>query len=131
MAKTKKKASAARKTTVGKKHKLKPVFANVTVSGGEGEPNPLTVSPGELIHFMNEDNQDYLIELFINEVHPVVAVLLPALGDCRLMADPTAKNGDECTYNLLPTTLKATPGAGGTHTIIISSGIAASAAAGR
>src|SRR5277367_6580825 len=116
------KAGKARKTATGKRRKMKPVFANVTVSDGVGVPNPVTVAPGELIHFTNDDNQDYLIELFINDLHPVVAVLLPALGDCRLMAEPNAKSGDQCTYNLVPTVLKTRPaGGGGTHTIIITS----------
>ena len=130
MAKTtkKKKTSGARKSASGKKHKMKPDFANVTVTDGVGTPNPVTVEPGELIHFSNEDNQDYLIELFINGMHPIVAMLLPALGDARLMAEPRAKNGDRCTYDLLPTALKMKPaGGGGTHTIIISSGTAESA----
>ncbi len=126
----KKKANGARKAAAGKKHKMEPDYANVTVTNGVGTPNPVTVEPGELIHFSNEDNQDYLIELFINGMHPIVSVLLPALGDTRLMAEARAKNGERCTYDLLPTALKmkAIGGAGGgTHTIIISSGIAESA----
>ena len=123
----KKKANGTRKAAVGKKHKMEPDYANVTVTSGVGTPNPVTVEPGELIHFSNEDNQDYLIELFINGMHPIVAMLLPALGDARLMADPRAKNGERCTYDLLPTALKMKPaGGGGTHTIIISSGAAES-----
>lgn len=123
----KKKANGTRKAAVGKKHKMEPDYANVTVTSGVGTPNPVTVEPGELIHFSNEDNQDYLIELFINGMHPIVAMLLPALGDARLMADPRAKNGERCTYDLLPTALKMKPaGGGGTHTIIISSGAAQS-----
>lgn len=130
MAKTtkKKKDNGARKSASSKKHNMKPDFANVTVTDGVGTPNPVTVEPGELIHFSNEDNQDYLIELFINGMHPIVAMLLPALGDARLMAEPRAKNGERCTYDLLPTALKMKPaGGGGTHTIIISSGTAESA----
>jgi hypothetical protein len=123
----KKKANGTRKAAVGKKHKMEPDYANVTVTNGVGTPNPVTVEPGELIHFSNEDNQDYLIELFINGMHPIVSMLLPALGDARLMADPRAKNGERCTYDLLPTALKMKPaGGGGTHTIIISSGAAES-----
>jgi hypothetical protein len=128
--KKKKKASPARKAAAGKKHKMQPDMANITVSGGVGVPDPCTVYPGELIHFMNDDNQDYLIELFVDENHPVVDVLLPALGDCRLMAEPNAKDGDKCAYNLVPTVLKkATPAGGGSHTIIISSGTKAAAKA--
>jgi hypothetical protein len=124
----KKKTGGTRKAITSKKHKMKLDFANVTVTDGVGTPNPVTVEPGELIHFSNEDNQDYLIELFINGMHPVVAMLLPALGDARLMAEPRAKDGDRCTYDLVPTTLKMKPaGGGGTHTIIISSGAAESA----
>ena len=123
----KKKANGTRKAAAGKKHKMEPDYANVTVTSGVGTPNPVTVEPGELIHFSNEDNQDYLIELFINGMHPIVAMLLPALGDARLMAEPRAKDGERCTYDLLPTALKMKPaGGGGTHTIIISSGVAES-----
>jgi hypothetical protein len=125
-----KKTSGARKAVSGKKHKMKPDYANVTVTGGVGAPNPVTVAPGELLHFSNNDNEDYLIELFINGMHPIVAMLLPALGDARLMADSHAKNGDRCAYDLVPTALqnkgKVGGGGGGTHTIIISSGSAES-----
>jgi hypothetical protein len=131
--KSKSRAAVTKKKAVSKKHKLKPTFANVTVSNGKGAPNPLMVAAGELIHFSNDDNQDYLIQLFVegaDPTHPVVDVLLPARGDCRLMADPAARDGSECTYNIKSTVLKKTgTTSGGTHVIIITSGKAASFAA--
>jgi hypothetical protein len=81
--KSKSRAAITKKKAVSKKHKLKPTFANVTVTNGKGAPNPLMVAAGELIHFSNDDNQDYLIQLFVegaDPTHPVVDVLLPALG---------------------------------------------------
>jgi hypothetical protein len=104
-----------------------PTFENITVKNGVAYPNSLEVPAGGLIHFTNEDRQDYLIELYVDSVHPVVGVLLMAKDDCKFIADPNAQPGDHCHYNLVPTVLKINSGtlspiSGGNHVIIITSG---------
>jgi hypothetical protein len=104
-----------------------PTFENITVKNGVAYPTSLEVPAGGLIHFTNEDNQDYLIELYVDSVHPVVGVLLMAKDDSKFIADPDAKPGDHCHYNLVPTVLKINSGtlspvSGGNHVIIITSG---------
>jgi hypothetical protein len=105
-----------------------PTFENITVKNGVAYPTSLDVPAGGLIHFTNEDRQDYLIELYVDSIHPVVGVLLMAKDDCKFIADPNARPGDHCHYNLVPTVLKInsatiSPISGGNHVIIITSGL--------
>jgi hypothetical protein len=132
-----KKKKTAKKTGSGKAKKKvgarprrapAPTFENITVKNGVAYPNSLEVPAGGLIHFTNEDSQDYLIELYVDSIHPVVGVLLMAKDDCKFIADPNARPGDHCHYNLLPTVLKINSGtlspiSGGNHVIIITSGL--------
>ncbi len=134
MAKKKKTAKKTTKRTSASKGKKRsgpkppaPTFENITVKNGVAYPTSLEVPAGGLIHFTNEDNQDYLIELYVDSIHPVVGVLLMAKDDCKFIADPNARPGDHCHYNLVPTVLKLNSGilspvSGGNHVIIITSG---------
>ena len=126
MAKKKKSAATSKKKKAVKKRKIGPIYAEITVTDGKPKPPAKEVRAGELIQFTNQDDVDYLIQLFVDDldpVHPAVDVLLPAYGECRLIADPVAKEGDECTYNLIPTALKVAGSAvDGRHVIIITSG---------
>jgi hypothetical protein len=126
----KKTGSAKAKQKVGARpHRAPaPTFENITVKNGVAFPTSLEVPAGGLIHFTNEDNQDYLIELYVDSIHPVVGVLLMAKDDCKFIADPNARPGDHCHYNLVPTVLKINSGtlspvSGGNHVIIITSGL--------
>jgi hypothetical protein len=139
--KAKKKSSAGTKKIKGKQHKSTSgtPFPGITVTNGIPSPNPASVPAGELIPFENTDPTDYYIQLFVHGNHPAVDVLLPKLspmGTVKLMADPHATNGTQCTYNLIPTvqlrasgTLASQPTAGGTHVIVITSSVASKAAA--
>lgn len=66
------------------------------------------------VQFDNRDNKDYRIRLFSKKSskHPLINVLLPAVGSVTLMADPRARKKDECKYALLPTDLQH-PASGG------------------
>jgi hypothetical protein len=139
--KAKKKSSAGPKKIKGKQHKAASgtPFPGITVTNGIPSPNPASVPAGELIPFANTDPTDYCIQLFVHGNHPAVDVLLPKqspMGTVKLMADPDATNGTQCTYNLIPTVqLQAgaipdkVPAAGGTHVIVITSSVASKAAA--
>jgi hypothetical protein len=60
------------------------------------------------VQFDNHDSTDYRIRLWANNRrrHPLIDVLLSAVGSVTLMADPLAKKMDECDYDLLPTDLQ-------------------------
>jgi hypothetical protein len=83
------------------------------------------VNVGGTLQFDNRDNKDYRIRLFVQKrsKHPIIDVLLSAVGSVTLMADPRAKKKDECAYELLPTDLQRPVGgnaaSGGGGKIII------------
>jgi hypothetical protein len=66
------------------------------------------ISLGGTVQFDNLDATDYRIRLQTKQEgkHPVMNVLLPAVGSVTLMADPNAKKKDATNYVLLPTNLQ-------------------------
>jgi hypothetical protein len=56
---------------------------------------------------LRPSHTDYRIRLWEKKhrKHPLIDVLLPAVGSITLLADPRARKKDECIYDLLPTNL--------------------------
>jgi hypothetical protein len=60
------------------------------------------------VQFDNHDTTDYRIRLWAKKRarHPLIDVLLPAVDSVTLMADPLAKQDDDCEYDLVQTDLQ-------------------------
>jgi hypothetical protein len=80
----------------------------IEVTGGLPHKEVAYVNVEGTVQFDNHDGKDYRIRLFAQKrsKHPLIDVLLPAVGSVTLMADPRAKRKDECAYDLLPTDLQ-------------------------
>ena len=83
-------------------------FANqiVTVQNGDVDKKVVRVKPRGTVQFVNKDKINYTVRLQLNgqKAHADVDLLLLALGEATLVADPDIING-ECTYELVETDL--------------------------
>lgn len=79
----------------------------ITITGGQPDQPISYVNLEGTVRFDNSDSMDYRIRLWEKKhrKHPLIDVLLPAVGSITLMADPNAKKKDECRYDVLPTNL--------------------------
>lgn len=80
----------------------------IKIIGGKAVPPISYVDVEGTAQFDNHDSTDYRIRLWEKKhrKHPLIDILLPAVGGITLMADPEAKRKDECVFDLLPTNLK-------------------------
>ncbi len=85
-----------------------PYFANqiVTVQNGDVDKKLVRVKPRGTVQFVNKDKINYTVRLQLNgqKAHADVDLLLLALGENTLVADPDIIKG-ECTYELVETDL--------------------------
>jgi len=90
--------------------------------GGNPIEDPAYVDEGSTVQFENRDTVEYSIRLWTKKGigHPVIDVLLPALGSVTCMTDPDDKKKNDCEYELFETSLripdkggKAASGGGG------------------
>lgn len=85
-----------------------PYFANqiVTVQNGDVDKKVVRVKPRGTVQFVNKDKINYTVRLQLNgqNAHADVDLLLLALGEATLVADPAIIRG-ECTYELVKTNL--------------------------
>jgi hypothetical protein len=88
--------------------KEEPYFANqiVTVQNGDVDKKVVRVKPRGTVQFVNKDKINYTVRLQLNgqKAHADVDLLLVALGENTLVADPDVIEG-ECTYELVKTDL--------------------------
>jgi hypothetical protein len=98
------------------KEKSNPAAPPTMIAVTNGKPDKKTayVNVGGTVQFENRDSTDYRIRIWVKHrrKHPVVDVLLPAVGGVTLMTDPHAKKKDSCEYALLPTNLQIPPQGG-------------------
>ena len=82
--------------------------AVIKIIGGNSVPPISYVDVEGTVQFDNHDSTDYRIRLWEKKhrKHPLVDILLPAVGGVTLMADPVAKKKDECVFDLLATNLR-------------------------
>ena len=86
----------------------------IAVNNGKPHKKIAYVHVGGTVQFENRDSTDYRIRIRTKHrrKHPVIDVLLPAVGGVTFMTDPHAKKKDSCEYALLPTNLQV-PSDGG------------------
>lgn len=105
--------------------RLNTTVVPVTVTNGEPNPSSITLpNVNTEIEFINNDDEDYLIEFWGNANQRRVAVcpILPANGVETFKVDPNCPN-DRCYYNIVTLTGKLrNPTDDGAHVIVIGNG---------
>lgn len=98
----------------------------ITILDGEPSSQSVTISEDQDIIFQNDDNVDYLLQLWTqgNNHQIDICPVLPANGSLTYQPNPANSNGNgRCHYNILTTTGKLTnPTDTGSNVIIIGSG---------
>jgi hypothetical protein len=79
----------------------------IEIKDGKPDKQLAYVNVEGSVQFENRDSTAYRIRLWEKKhrKHPLIDILLSAVGSITLMADPRAKKKDECKYDLLPTNL--------------------------
>jgi hypothetical protein len=104
-----------------------PNTTTITIQNGEPSSDSVTISAGDELIFENEDNEDYLLELFTqgNNHRIDLCPVLPANGSLSYYPDPSNANGNgRCHYNVLTMSGEPTRPTdnNGSNVIIIGSG---------
>lgn len=92
----------------------------LTVTNGVPSPDPATIPTSTPITVQNNDDTDYLVELFTNgnDKHVAIAVILPANGSFQFESFPGENANQKCYYNVIAVQGRPTADSG-THVIVI------------